>query len=491
MAEREEVFDVTIPANTTKAAPVKIDVSFAPGIVVGIEVVIPPGPAGLAGFALAQAHQRVLPRTKGAFFVGDDEVIRRDIETYLNTGNWQFEGFNEDLLEHTFEVRFQIREVTSVQPSPTAAGPIGTTPGGEVATGPTSTGEEQPGVPPGEGPGPKEAPEQPTPPEPPVEPPKEGAPPEAPPEAAPPPEAPATEEPPPPPAAPEAPATEEGAPPPVEPEPGPARLLEEGLAGQPTPTPHVHGKRKAPPHHKPPRTRTRHVTHTESFPAGGWLPHGARFDLRRTDQGQDFITNWKGRIVAPASGRVVGVHSDRPFPNGFGPRYCVVHIDSGPFGGRDWYIGHCTSAVHVGHRFHQGDTLAHADQGHVEGGGWVELGEAPGGLPGPMGAGAHIAHLFHTVTRKHTVTVHEHPHRKPAGHKPKPTHGRKPAKPTHKPVHKRKAPAHRVPKPTRPKRVKAPRSPRPKRAPRAPRVPHPRRAPAAHPHGAHGKHRHS
>lgn len=123
-----------------------------------------------------------------------------------------------------------------------------------------------------------------------------------------------------------------------------------------------------------------------SYPAGGWLPPGAHLELKWDDQGRDFATNWGGHVQAPGDGECIAVLSDRPFPNGFGPDYPVVRIDTGMFRGHEFYIGHNTSLVKPGEKFGFGHPLAVANQGHNWAGttgGWVELGEAFNGLPGP------------------------------------------------------------------------------------------------------------
>jgi hypothetical protein len=122
------------------------------------------------------------------------------------------------------------------------------------------------------------------------------------------------------------------------------------------------------------------------FPAHGWLPPGSHFELKWDDQGRDFATGWQNHVQAPGSGEVIAVHADGPFPNGFGPRYPVVHIDSGAWAGHQYYLGHTTSLVTVGEHFSFGHPLAVVDQGRDWAGtvgGWMELGEAFKGLPGP------------------------------------------------------------------------------------------------------------
>ena len=446
-ADREIVKEVTVPANTKRTAPAETDVSFAPGRVVALEVVIPPGVAGLGGFQLTNSGQQALPYNAGAFFVGDAETIHRDIVGYNNSGRWGFRAYNEDSNAHTYQIRFEIVENDVPAETPFPTPPVATTSTGQVETTPKegtpSEGSETP-LPAPEG---AELPN---------EPPIQGEPPGLPGEL------------------PQGEKEPEGVEPPTEGSPSPPPSLGEfgtgeGPEGEAAPpgvsapvvegeepegesegAPEVIGQKPQP--SSPGSTRqpgTRVVTSVKlvTLPAGGWLPAGARFTRERTDQGQDLITEWRGPITAPGDGYVVHNLSDRAFPVGFGPRYAVVHITTGPFAGHDWYVGHCTSVVNDGEHFKAGRVLAHADQGNREGGGWAEIGEAPSGYPGPMGNGNRFAHLFTNVTRREVVKTAP----RPVTHKPAPK--RKPS--THRPTtHKptRKAPAPRVTGPA-PKRT--------------------------------------
>jgi hypothetical protein len=491
---------VTVAAGVLRTAPVETDLSFPPGTVVQVQIVIPAGVAGLGGFQLTNSGQPAIPYNTGAFFIGDDEIVTRDITGYNNSGRWGFRAFNEDVNAHTFQIRFSIVENDVHVPVETPSQPLAISPSGEPITVTPSPGGEPEGVSPGE------APPEPGQEEPPVEGEGPGAPPpklgegEGPPES------------------PEGPPTPEGpgeAPPPAfgsegegepEPEVGSLPGMSEPAAGEETPEgdlPTVVSSEAQPsspggkPHAKAPGKT---VVKTIHLPAGGWLPAGARYTRERVDQGQDLITNWRGPIIAPGNGHVVRNLSDKAFPVGFGPHYAVVHIDTGPFAGHDWYIGHCTSAVGDGVKFKAGHVLAHADQGQREGGGWAEIGEAPGGAPGPMGNGAKWSHLFGTVSRRVTVKAAPHPgahkpggKRKPAphgkpkgkahgkaptphgapkggkrGHAPAPAHG-------HAPPHAGHPPAHGAPRPAGRPHAPAPRTPAPHAAPRP--APAPRRAP--------------
>lgn len=79
-------------------------------------------------------------------------------------------------------------------------------------------------------------------------------------------------------------------------------------------------------------------------------------------------------------------------PAGFGISYPIVRFTSGPWSGLDIYFGHTRSALRPGESFHSGQTISHTQNGtgpyvgNASGlPGWVEIGLAPNGNPGPMG----------------------------------------------------------------------------------------------------------
>jgi hypothetical protein len=124
MADRVEVATVTVPAGTAPDTPISTDVSFPPGTVTGIEVVIPDGHAGLTGLALGQAGSAVIPATPGAFLISNDEKITWDISGALNNGDWQAICYNRDGYDHTFYLRFLITEISdtpTTEPLPAVA----------------------------------------------------------------------------------------------------------------------------------------------------------------------------------------------------------------------------------------------------------------------------------------------------------------------------------------------------------------------------------
>lgn len=106
-------FACTIPSGTLVAAPVIRAMAMPPRIVRQIDVRVPPGPQGRVGFSIGAAGMPVIPVNRGAFIITDDEVINWPIVNGLQSGAWQFFGYNLGLLDHTIYVRFQVDLVTS------------------------------------------------------------------------------------------------------------------------------------------------------------------------------------------------------------------------------------------------------------------------------------------------------------------------------------------------------------------------------------------
>lgn len=109
-ASRVEIFDVTAPAATPKAAPLEVATPWQQGDLVGVEIVIPAGHAGLTGLRLAAAHAQVLPYTAGAWIVGNDEKIEWELASYITTGAWSAFVYNSDVVDHTFHVRYRVAD---------------------------------------------------------------------------------------------------------------------------------------------------------------------------------------------------------------------------------------------------------------------------------------------------------------------------------------------------------------------------------------------
>ena len=110
-ADRVEIRAVTCPPNTLQAAALETDLTFNPGEVIRIEIVIPPGHAGATGLAIAQAHNVCIPASGSVWIISDDETIIWPVEDFLNNGAWSAFTYNLDQLNpHTWYLRFLVRE---------------------------------------------------------------------------------------------------------------------------------------------------------------------------------------------------------------------------------------------------------------------------------------------------------------------------------------------------------------------------------------------
>lgn len=137
------------------------------------------------------------------------------------------------------------------------------------------------------------------------------------------------------------------------------------------------------------------------YPLGGWLAPGQPFTWQREDHGQDLAIGGDHVLHAPGEGVCVAILSDAAFPNGFGPHYPVLRIDTGRWAGKEWSLGHTTALVAVDQHFPFQHPVAVADQsGRVSGwpAGWVELGEARNGGPLHDNPPHWYKHLFADLT---------------------------------------------------------------------------------------------
>lgn len=117
------MFDVTAPAGTPRTAPVEVMTSWLPGELVGVEIVVPDGHNGLTGIVLALAHSPVMPRTAGAFIIGNDDVVSFDTIGYPDSGAWSAFVYNTDIFDHTFHVRYEVADFAFLA-APDPAAPI-------------------------------------------------------------------------------------------------------------------------------------------------------------------------------------------------------------------------------------------------------------------------------------------------------------------------------------------------------------------------------
>lgn len=113
MAIEVRPFQVTIPAGTLQTALFRQDMAFPVRKVDTLEIVVPPGPSGLMGFAVTMGGVNVLPTVPGTFIVTDDEKIRWPLTGLPDSGAWQLSGYNTDLFDHSVYVRWLVDLVST------------------------------------------------------------------------------------------------------------------------------------------------------------------------------------------------------------------------------------------------------------------------------------------------------------------------------------------------------------------------------------------
>lgn len=99
-----------VAAGTTIAAPSSTQISFQPAEVVGIEIDIPDGHSGLTGLAIASGHQPIIPFSRGAWIIGNDDKIEWAMHSLPDNGSFQAITYNTDIFAHTFYLRFLLND---------------------------------------------------------------------------------------------------------------------------------------------------------------------------------------------------------------------------------------------------------------------------------------------------------------------------------------------------------------------------------------------
>ena len=101
-------FVATIPGGTNLPAAVTTDCSFPEGSVVGVRWRVPPGPSGYMGWQLTSDGAPVIPLQLGTYIVADDEYDTIEIAGYLDSGNLQVTGYNDDSYDHSVYLTFYV-----------------------------------------------------------------------------------------------------------------------------------------------------------------------------------------------------------------------------------------------------------------------------------------------------------------------------------------------------------------------------------------------
>jgi hypothetical protein len=112
MAEEVRQYNVTIPAGTAQNAGFRQAISMPTRIVEQIDIVVPPGPRGEVGFTIGSSGVQIIPAQYGTYIVTDNEVIHFPLTDQIDSGGWEFFGYNTGIYDHTIYIRFLVTPTT-------------------------------------------------------------------------------------------------------------------------------------------------------------------------------------------------------------------------------------------------------------------------------------------------------------------------------------------------------------------------------------------
>lgn len=124
MAERVEVFDVTIPPNTPASAPQSTPMPYSDGVPVGVEIVFPTGCSGLVGVRLDYSDVQLLPRAPGVWIRGSGEPVKWPLAGMPTGAGWRLTAYNTGAYPHTLQVRFLLNEIRRPGAAEVALAPV-------------------------------------------------------------------------------------------------------------------------------------------------------------------------------------------------------------------------------------------------------------------------------------------------------------------------------------------------------------------------------
>jgi hypothetical protein len=70
------------------------------------------------------AFGQVIPYAQGTWIRGNGEVIEWNLGGYVQSGSWQLRAYNEDLYDHTLQVRYLVSTPPPPEPATAAVAPV-------------------------------------------------------------------------------------------------------------------------------------------------------------------------------------------------------------------------------------------------------------------------------------------------------------------------------------------------------------------------------
>lgn len=99
------------PAGTTKAAPLNTNLTFSEGVIERMEILVPPGPRGFAGFKIRHSGQVIIPRSGTAWVISDNFTHMWELSNYPTGEKWSVQTHNTDVFDHTIYITLHVNEI--------------------------------------------------------------------------------------------------------------------------------------------------------------------------------------------------------------------------------------------------------------------------------------------------------------------------------------------------------------------------------------------
>lgn len=110
----DRYYQASIATNafTSINAPLTTVISLENALLLDIEILIPAGHTGLTGVRVRFSQQQVLPFGSNSWIVADDYLRIFDINQEVGSKTVSVQTYNNDIYQHTFYLRFHIRELS-------------------------------------------------------------------------------------------------------------------------------------------------------------------------------------------------------------------------------------------------------------------------------------------------------------------------------------------------------------------------------------------
>jgi hypothetical protein len=109
--DRHYQVSITVPDGTDPIAPQTTTVVLENAFLVDVEILIPPGHAGLTGIRIRQSVQQVIPWGNLDWISSDNYERIFPFNSEIGARSMSIQAYNTDVFAHSFQVRFHIRDL--------------------------------------------------------------------------------------------------------------------------------------------------------------------------------------------------------------------------------------------------------------------------------------------------------------------------------------------------------------------------------------------